>query len=401
MTTSLGTCDGFVERFTLPATMSGPLDGLSFAIKDLIDVAGHRTGCGNPNWRDTHPPAATHAVCVEQLLAAGAHAIGKTITDELAFSLLGENHWYGTPPNPGAPDRMPGGSSSGSASVVAAGLVDFALGTDTGGSVRVPASNCGIIGYRPTHDAISTAGVMPFAPTFDAVGLFSQSLPLMQRVVTALLGTALHSPTPLEAVWLLDEAWTLADTEVQTSLSSALDRLYQRFDTMVMSVELSTIMDDPEANLLTWWQTYRELQGLESWSSLGSWIATAEPTFGPRMAPGFAALPQINRSQLVASIARRNALSRRWSDFLQPGHIIAMPTTPTLALPRGTEVRRDAGTAGYYPRTLGYTALSGISGCPQISLPLGDANGVPMGLSLIGSHGADADLLRYAAMLMT
>ena len=141
----------FVETFELPPTADGPLAGLTFAVKDLIDVAGRPTGCGNPTWRDTHPPASVHAVCVEQLLASGARCVGKTVTDEMAFSLIGENHFYGTPLNPAAPDRVPGGSSSGSASAVACGLADFAFGTDTGGSVRVPASNCGLWGLRPSH----------------------------------------------------------------------------------------------------------------------------------------------------------------------------------------------------------------------------------------------------------
>jgi amidase len=151
----------FVEMFELPPTAAGPLAGLRFAVKDVIDVARRLTGCGNPTWRKTHPPAAVHAVCVEQLLAAGAQCVGKTVTDELAFSLIGENHFYGTPLNPAAPKRAPGGSSSGSASAVACGLADFALGTDTGGSVRVPASNCGIWGLRPSHGFVSVAGVMP------------------------------------------------------------------------------------------------------------------------------------------------------------------------------------------------------------------------------------------------
>jgi amidase len=142
---SAGTPEGnaFVEYVEVEPTGSGSLDGLSFAVKDLIDIGGHETGCGNPTWRGTHPPASVNAVCVEQLLDAGARCVGKTVSDELAFSLLGENHFYGTPLNPKAPDRIPGGSSSGSASAVACGLVDFALGTDTGGSIRVPANNCG------------------------------------------------------------------------------------------------------------------------------------------------------------------------------------------------------------------------------------------------------------------
>src|SRR6188768_3826585 len=176
----------FIEQFTLPPTRTGPLDGLTFAVKDLIDVAGHRTGCGNPTWLATHPPATVSAICVEQLLAAGATCLGKTITDEIAFSLLGENHFYGTPLNPAAPDRVPGGSSSGSASAVACGLVDFAVGTDTGGSIRVPASNCGIFGLRPSHGLISVAGVMPFAPKLDTVGLFARDIDILQRATAVL-----------------------------------------------------------------------------------------------------------------------------------------------------------------------------------------------------------------------
>src|ERR671927_1235558 len=179
--------DAFVESVEVDPTGSGSLDGLSFAVKDLIDIGGHKTGCGNPTWRDTHPPASVNAVCVEQLLGAGARCVGKTVSDELAFSLLGENHFYGTPRNPKAPGRVPGGSSSGSASAVASGLVDFALGTDTGGSVRVPANNCGIWGLRPSHGFISVAGVNPFAPTFDTVGILASSAEIMAAVASVLL----------------------------------------------------------------------------------------------------------------------------------------------------------------------------------------------------------------------
>src|SRR5882762_7896622 len=175
---SVAQSSAFLTTFELPPTGSGMLDGLCFAVKDVIDIAGWKTGCGNPTWRDSHPPAVAHAVCVEQVLRAGARCLGKTIPDELAFSLLGENHFYGTPLNPQASDRVPGGSSSGSASAVACGLVDFALGTDTGGSTRVPASNCGIWGFRPSHGFVSVAGVMPFSPTLDTVGVFTRSAKL-------------------------------------------------------------------------------------------------------------------------------------------------------------------------------------------------------------------------------
>src|SRR4051794_2254127 len=203
----------FVETLRMGPYSAGPLDGLTFAVKDLIDIAGRSTGCGNPHWRDSHPRAEANAVCAEQLLAGGAACVGKTVTDELAFSLLGENHFYGTPLNPAAPNRVPGGSSSGSASAVACGLVDFALGTDTGGSVRVPASNCGIWGWRPSHGLISVAGVMPFAPTLDTVGVFARSAELLQRVAQVLLATdiiEINVPTT-GTINLVREAFELAD----------------------------------------------------------------------------------------------------------------------------------------------------------------------------------------------
>src|SRR6476646_6789646 len=218
----------FIEKFTLPPTKDGSLRGLTFAVKDLIDVAGHRTGCGNPTWLAKHPPATVSAVCVEQLLAAGAQCEGKTITDEFAFSLLGENHHYGTPLNPAAPDRVPGGSSSGSASAVACGLVDFAIGTDTGGSVRTPASNCGIFGIRPSHGIISVAGVMPFAPTLDTVGVFTRSAELLQRVATVLLANDASTTAELpSSIYIVREAFELADPAVRQSLAEPIGRLHK------------------------------------------------------------------------------------------------------------------------------------------------------------------------------
>src|ERR671927_480846 len=214
----------FVQELEVDPTGSGPLDGLTFAVKDLIDIGGHKTGYGNPSWRKTHPPASVNAVCVEQLLDAGARCVGKTVSDELAFSLLGENHFYGTPLNPRAPARVPGGSSSGSASAVACGLVDFAIGTDTGGSVRVPAGNCGIWGWRPTHGLISVAGVAPLAPTFDTVGVLATNAAILERVALALIGGA-SLPSTKPMIHILRDAFALADPEVRDALAPALHEL--------------------------------------------------------------------------------------------------------------------------------------------------------------------------------
>src|SRR3954454_1345095 len=222
----------FIETFSLAPSKDGPLRGLSFAVKDLIDVAGYRTSCGNPKWLATHPPASVSAVCVDQLLAAGATCIGKTITDEFAFSLLGENFHYGTPLNPAAPDRVPGGSSSGSASAVACGCVDFAVGTDPGGSVRLPASNCGIWGWRPSHGLVSVAGVMPFAPTLDTVGVFTRSVPLLEQVAGVLLARQAipQSAIPgVGSILLVREAFDLADAAVRDALDAPTKKLRDVF----------------------------------------------------------------------------------------------------------------------------------------------------------------------------
>ena len=191
------------------ATGSGRLDGLTFAVKDLIDVAGTATGGGNPDWLASHAAAAARRRWSTAALAAGARLVGKTVTDELAFSLEGENAHYGTPVNPACPERLPGGSSSGSAVAVAAGLVDFALGTDTGGSVRVPASFTGVFGFRPTHGRVSTQGVVEFAPSYDTVGWFARTADVLNLVGETLLdGTP---DVPLRRLVLVRDAFAMAD----------------------------------------------------------------------------------------------------------------------------------------------------------------------------------------------
>ena len=178
----------------------GPLSGLTFAAKDIFDVAGHVTGCGNPHWRATHGPAVTNAWVVQTLVDAGATMVGKTITDELTRGIFGENMHYGTPVNPRAPGRVPGGSSSGSASAVAGGLVDFALGSDTGGSVRVPSSFCGLYGLRPTHGRIPLEGMLLQAPSFDTIGWFARDAETFARVGREVLPAGVGAPRPRRLV---------------------------------------------------------------------------------------------------------------------------------------------------------------------------------------------------------
>lgn len=391
--------DAFVESFEVRQTGSGPLDGLSFAVKDLIDVGSHITGCGNPTWRDTHPPATMNAVCVEQLLEAGARCVGKTVTDELAFSLLGENHFYGTPLNPKAPDRVPGGSSSGSASAVAQCLVDFALGTDTGGSIRVPANNCGVWGLRPSHGFVSVAGVNPFAPTFDTVGVLAGTAEVLVRVASTLLARDGAPGEEPATIHLLEEAFSVADPDVRQALEEPVGRLKDLFGGRLRVTPLREIDGGPGAaseatGFSTWLDTYGVLQWAEIGSCLDAWIEETKPAFGPEAARNFDLVKNLDRRRVGPAARRREEYSLRLRAFLEPNDLLCMPTAPALAPLKNTVGPRGSATAGdYYPRTLSLTSVAGIGRLPQVSLPLSEARGVPVGLSLLAASGRDAFLL--------
>ena len=396
---SLEQSGAFIEKFTLPPTKDGPLRGLRFAVKDLIDVAGYPTGCGNPTWLATHPPATVSAICVEQLLAAGAQCEGKTITDELAFSLLGENHHYGSPLNPAAPDRVTGGSSNGSASAVACGLVDFALGTDTGGSVRVPASNCGIWGWRPSHGLISVAGVMPFAPTLDTVGVFTRSAELLQRVATVLLANDSSTTAELpSSIYIVREAFELADPAVRQSLAEPIGRLHKILGMQTCKKSLVQLCSDERAaDPMSWVTIYRVLQGTEFESCLGSWIVDADPAFGPALIAGLEFVKKLDRTRIGESVGLREHFARQLNAALASGDLLCIPTAPTVAPFKGSKAYDR--TCDYYWRTLAVTAIAGVARLPQVSMPLGQVDGAPVGLSLLAAHGRDLELLATASLV--
>src|SRR4051812_34728918 len=212
------------QRFRIEGRAGGPLSGLTFAAKDLFDVAGHPTGGGNEDWAKTHPMPTRHAWAVQTLLDAGADLIGKTITDEVSLGILGENPFYGTPVNPRAPGRVPGGSSSGSAAAVAAGICDTALGTDTGGSVRVPASFCGLYGIRPTHGRLDLSGMMSQAPTSDTTGWFARDADTLSPGSAGMLGEAIPHQLPQRLLGASD-AFALADPEAAAALRPFVKKL--------------------------------------------------------------------------------------------------------------------------------------------------------------------------------
>jgi len=358
----------------------GPLDGLSFAVKDLIDVAGEPTGAGNPDWLSAQTAAPVSAPAVDHLLAAGANLVGKTVTDELAFSLEGVNAHYGTPVNPACPDRIPGGSSSGSAVAVAAGLTDFAIGTDTGGSVRVPASFVGVFGFRPTHGAIALDGVVPFAPSYDTVGWFARDAATLARVGDVLLPQA--RPAPFRRLRLVRDALALADPDVAAVVEQCCQTLGV--------TETTALFDGDEDD---WRECYRVLQGAEIWRTLGPWVGAAIPHFGAPIAARFADAASITAADVARWAPRRAEMARAIHAALDDGIGLVMPTAPCIAL------RKDASGAAigeFYRRALALTSVAGHAGVPQITIPAGHAQGCPVGVSLLAARGQDRALLQAA-----
>ena len=358
----------------------GPLAGLTFAVKDLIDIEGSVTACGNPDLlRDGRIATAT-APAVLPLLGAGATCIGKTHTDEVACGMFGTNPHFGTPINPKAPDRVPGGSSSGSASAVAAGLCDFALGTDTGGSVRVPASFCGIYGIRTTHGRITTAGVMAMAPSFDTVGWLAASAETLARV-----GEVYFGPIP---------------TQPATRLMIAVDafqvparKISEALLPIAWSLGPMTEIELYEEGIDHWLDTFRPLQLHDLRATLGTWARAPGRTLSQGVRDRIDLAYSVPWQDVPPAAIRREALTDRMVQLLGDDGVIVIPTAHNLPPPR--EASLDD-LVEFREKTLALTCVASLTRLPQVNLPVTTVDGIPVGLSLIGGHRADARLLGLA-----
>ncbi len=365
-------------------TGRGVLNGRTFAAKDLIDVAGDRKTSGNPDWQRTHPAALRSAPVVDRLLAAGARLVGKTITDELAFSLEGENLHYGTPRNPRAPDRLPGGSSSGSASAVAAGEADFALGTDTGGSVRVPACFCGLFGIRPTRGRVPLEGVTPLAPSFDTLGWMSRSGRLLAEVGAALWGSPVPEPRRLRAKFVAD-AVEIAEPRIRELLRSEGPRRFE----IVGEVRLYDGSPDRVVD------AYRAIQGREAWALHGPWIVENRPRFAEAVQGRFEAARRFTAADEGAARRTQTELIRRVDAALEGADVLLLPGAPTVPPPRDARARAER--PKFRATTLAVEGIGSLTGCPEIVIPVAPLDELPAGLGAIGARGADERLLAEAA----
>ncbi len=371
----------------LQGAPAGPLAGLVFAAKDLFDIAGHVTGAGNPDWLALHAPAERTAPVVQALVDAGATMVGKTHTDELSRGIFGENAHYGLPINPNAPGRVPGGSSSGSAAAVAGRLVDFALGTDTGGSVRIPASFCGIFGIRPTHGRLSLDGVVGQAPSFDTVGWFAPDADLLARVGEVLLASDVHSAPPPRHAIIATDAFAIAEPAAANALLPAAERIAA----MIGGSEKRPISRD--VPLADWFAHQRAVQGREAWATFGDWIDQHNPRFGFEIADNFLRGMRVDDAALAAGRAFQTARRAELIEALAADTIVLLPTAPFPAPLLGQ--RRSAMWAQRTAIST-LTTICGTLGAPQLSLPLAQVDGLPVGLSIMARPGGDEMLLAFA-----
>ncbi|WP_406000871.1 amidase [Streptomyces sp. NBC_00829] len=369
---------------------SGPLHGVRLAVKDVHAVEGHRLGAGNPEWLAEAQPQKAHSWAVRALLDAGADVTGIARSDEFAYSLDGTNAHYGTPPNPAAPGRVPGGSSSGPASAVALGEADAGLGSDTAGSIRVPSSYCGLYGLRPTHGLVPVTGMLPLAPSFDTVAWLARDAVTLARVGEVLLPAApAEQQRPFHTALVAADLVALAEPEVRDAFGQAAAGLAERLDLRIE--EVPTLGGDPAARA----EAFASAQGAEVWECDGDWVSAHPGTLGPGVERRFARAASVTQEERAAAEDVVHRTARDLRAALPEDTVLLLPATcgPAPLTDEGPE-HKDAGRQA----TFRLTCLASGAGLPCLVLPRMVVDGLPVGLAVIAGPGTDHALLELAVL---
>lgn len=405
----------FVQRFQIlpfpqppPPAAKQTLAGLTFAVNDIFELEDYVTGFGNPDWARTHEAAEKTAVTVTALLKNGAVCVGKTVMGELGFGVSGENIHYGTPINPEMPAHVPGGSSSGSAVAVAAGLVDFALGTDTIGCIRIPAAFCGLLSYRPSHGAVSTIGILPNSQSLDTVGWLARDPSILLRVGHTLLKLNTVEPRRARRLIFADDLFQLSKVPKQKAevvINKAIENLSgyqpqqhinfgQHISLNVPSLkgflDQSTNMQNGISNLKALSSAMVSLQRHEFKTNHEDWVKSVEPKLAFDVSDNVLTAIDTTHENIKALYDIRKELRACMQILLKDDGILVIPT---VADPPSKLNSKKRDTVESHNRALILSSIASMSGCCQVTIPLGKNDGCPISVSFITFHGGDKFLL--------
>lgn len=375
---------GIILDLDIEGSASGNLSNKTFVVKDYFDVEGFVTGAGSPAWQNTHAPAVSTAPVVTKLLNAGARLKGKACSDELALSLDGINPYFGTPINRQLPDRIPGGSSSGSASAVSCGFVDFGIGTDTAGSIRVPASYCGIYGFRPTHGAVDIDGVVPLGQSYDTVGWLTRDAELLYKVGEVLLEN--NSDDKITNAVLARNLFDLIPVEIGQHLLWASDSIFEH-------VKRSPDVEVTGYTLDICVSTFCIIRSCEAWRNYGQWLEEFDPIVSPTVMARLVEGRTISQEEEQVARKLKSELADYLDDLIARCGVIVLPTA--WAMPPFRDTGADE-LLDNRKKNFRLTSLSIAAGLPQVSIPVEVSPGVKLGLSIIAGRHQDLALLELA-----
>ena len=363
---------------------SGPLGGMTIGVKDLIDTAGVLTTAGSQIFKDRVPTE--DAEVVARIKRAGAVIIGKTNTHEFAFGPNGAISYYGPARNPHNTELITGGSSSGSAAAVAAGMCDAALGTDTGGSIRIPASLCGVVGLKPTFDKVSAKGVIPLVPSLDHVGPLARDVATVAMLYEVLSGERVKwdSGRMFRVGIVRDYFFDALDPEIAASVENTI----QKCSALGWDVREIKLPTRPDFDL------YSTLGGYEVYLVHRHWLETCPEKYQPLTRERLALVAKIPREKYEAALSEAKRQRKEVQRVFENVDVLLSPTVP-IQTPRIAAAMTD----GFRP-LLRNTSPFNMWGLPAISIPCGKTKaGMPIGLQLAAAKYQESLLLSAAAAL--